>query len=357
MKKSRKENLELGALIGGIIGLILNGSQQLQKRNENPQSKFDFQSLVLAGAIGAVVGATSSNLINLFLSIFSSKKEILDQVDEISYLVSTIGSYQPDEIDREILIKGQKIKMALKNRFQNDILGRVSYQGSVKQGTAISGLSDLDIRIQFKKTSYTSESKMYNAVYNFLKYDFKDINLIKVRQQKVSLGLIFDIDGHEEVIDIVPVLRADFIKGKNDYNLFKNPDLCIGSRKLKMNPKKQEEFGTYQNDKIDIIKLIKLLKVEVELPIKSILIKELTKKAFERNYIPQGLNDRLLMTLHFISNNIEVINIKAPDNAKVSLTDNLTVQEKKSIKNKINKVINDLEEDKNNLYEYFPERY
>ncbi|OIQ21199.1 hypothetical protein [Lacinutrix sp. MedPE-SW] len=355
MKKSSKENLQLGAIIGGILGLIINGSQQLD--NKNPQQKFDYQSFVLAGTIGAIIGLTSASVLNLIMSIFSTRKEIIDEADEISYLVSAIGSYTPDEIDKEVLIKGRKVKSALKNKFAKDILGNVSYQGSVKQGTAISGLSDLDIRIQFKKTSFPSESKMYNTVYNFFKYHFKDSELKDVRKQKVSIGLIYKIDEHEEIIDVVPALRTDFVRGKNDYTLFKNPELCEGSWKLKMNPKKQEEFGTFQKDKIDIIKLLKLLKTEVQLPIKSILLKEFTKKAFEKNsFIPNGLNERLLMTLEFIRDNIETINIKAPDNVRISLTDNLTSKERKSIKVKIDRVICDLLDDRRNFTEYFPER-
>jgi len=356
MKKSSKENLQLGAVIGGILGLIINGSEQLG--NENSQQKFDFQSFVLAGTVGAVIGLTSASVLNLIISIFSTRKQIIDEADEISYLVGAIGSYKPDEIDKEVLIKGRKVKSALKYKFKNDILGNVSYQGSVKQGTAISGLSDLDIRIQFKKTSFPSESKMYNAVYNFFKYQFKDTDLKGVRKQKVSIGLIYKIDGYEEIIDIVPALRTDFVRGKNDYTLFKNPDLCEGSWKLKMNPKKQEEFGAYQNDKINIIKLFKLLKTEVELPLKSILLKEFTKKAFENNSsIPNGLKGRLLMTLNFIRDNIETINIKAPDNVSISLTDSLTIKEKKSIKVKIDRVISDLKEDRSNILEYFPKKH
>ncbi|MGJ5641526.1 hypothetical protein [Formosa sp. S-31] len=356
MKNSSKKNLQFGAAIGGVIGLISNSSKQLKYQKKNPQLKFDFQSLILAGILGTILGAVNASLINLFLSVFNSRKEILGEADEIKYLVSAIDSYQTDETDKEVLITGQKIKNELKFRFRNDILGKVSNQGSVKQGTALSGLSDLDIRIQFKKTSFKNEYNMYNTVYYFLKDNFKDINLVEVRKQKVSLGLIFDIDGEIETIDIVPVLRTDFIRGKNDYNLYKNPDLCIGSRKLKMNPKKQEEFGDYQNDKIDIIKLIKLLKTELELPLKSILIKELTIKAFETNVIPLGLNGKLLMTLNFIKDNIDTISIKAPDNPMISLTDNLTEGQKKKIKSILNIVIMDIEKDKNALHDYFPEK-
>lgn len=145
MRKSSKENLQIGAVIGGILWLIINGSQQLD--NKNPQQKFDFKSFVLAGTIGAVIGLTNVVVLNLSISIFSTKKQIIDETEEISYSVNAIGSYKPNEIDKEVLIKGRKFKSGLKNRFRNEILGNVSYQGSVKQGTSISGRSDLDIRI------------------------------------------------------------------------------------------------------------------------------------------------------------------------------------------------------------------
>ena len=356
MKKSDKETIETGALIGGILGMIINTTEQNKEKQLNPNKSFDFQSLIVAGAIGAIIGMASLKLIKFFSTVFRTRKEILNDADETSYLGSVLDSYEPDEIDSLVLLKGKKVRNAINQRFDSDLLGRASYQGSVEQGTALSGLSDLDILVKFKKTSYYTEQQMFNAIHNFFKYEFKDADLIKIREQKVSIGLTFDIDGYEETIDIVPALRTDFVRGKNDYNLFKNPKLSSGSRKIKMNPHKQREFGNYEGHKKDVVGLIKVLKAKEKLPLKSFLIKELTKKAFDRSYIPKGLNDKLIMTLKFIRDNIKTIELKSPDNPRVLLSDAITEQEKEKIYKALDEILDLIQEDKDYVLEYFPEK-
>lgn len=356
MKKSDKETIETGALVGGILGMIINISEQNKGKQLNPSKSFDFQSLVIAGAIGAIIGIASVKLIKFFSTVFRTKKEILNNADEISYLGSVLKSYQPDEIDSLVLLKGKKIRNAINQRFDSDLLGRASYQGSVEQGTALSGLSDLDILVKFKKTSFRDEREMFDAIHNFFKDEFKDDDLLKVREQKVSIGLTFNIDGYRETIDIVPALRTDFVRGKNDYNLFKNPKLVTGGKKIKMNPHKQRDFGNYEEHKKDVIGLIKVLRAKEELPLKSFLIKELTKKAFDSGYIPKGLNDKLIMTLKYIRDNIKTIRLKSPDNPWVSLSDTITAHEKERIYKALDEMLVLIQEDKDYVLEYFPEK-
>lgn len=356
MKQAKDNFIETGAFIGGVFGLMLNIIDQSKKKKENPERKFDFQSFILIGVLGAIVGAVSFRILEFLISVFTSKEEILDEVDEINYLATVLVSYEPDEIDRAVLLKGKKIKSAIKAKFKNDLLGKVKYQGSVDQGTALSGLSDLDLLVQFKKTSFQKESDMYYALYNFFKYNFKDEGLVDIRKQKSSVGLIYNIDNSKEIIDVVPTLRTDFIRGKHDYTLFKNPNLSTGAKKVKMNPYKQKDFGGYQNQKIDIIRLIKILKVEEKLPLKSVLIKELTKKAFQDVKMPVKLNQKLIKVLEYIRDNIQKIKVSAPDNPRVDLTNDLTYSEKTEIKKALDVILCNLKKDKNYLLDYFPEK-
>lgn len=356
MKKTEDKFIQTGAVIGGIFGLIINIIHQSKVKKVNKDRVFDFQSLILTGMLGAILGAVSFKIIEFLRSIFTSSKEILDERDEICYLASVLTSYEPDEIDKEILLKGKKIKAAINKRFGYNLLGKATYQGSKAQGTALSGLSDLDILVKFKKTSFRRVNDMYNALYNFFKYDFYDSDLINVRQQKVSLGLIYDFNGHKETIDVVPSLRTDFERGKNEYHLFKNPKFFRGSTKLKMNPHKQKDLGGYEYQKIKVIKLIKILKDNQKLPLKSILITELTKRVFKELKMPKQPNQALLKVLEYIRDNIQTIQIKSPDNSRVSLTDSLSFKEKKEIKNALDEILLNLRDDKNYLKDYFPEK-
>lgn len=356
MKKTKNHFVETGTIIGGILGLILNIINQSKEKEENPERKFDFQSFILTGMLGAIVGAVSFWVIKFLLSVFTSREEILNESDEIYYLASVLETYEPDEIDRKVLIKGKKIKAAINKKFGFDLLGKATYQGSKAVGTALSGLSDLDILIKFKKTSFYKEKDMYYALYNFFKYNFNDPDLVNVRQQRVSIGLIYNINGYEEIIDVVPTLRTDFVKDKHEYNLFKNPKFSQGSTTLKMNPHKQRDLGDSEDQKIQVIKWIKILKTEEKLPLKSILITEFTKSAFEELKMPQQPNQILLRVLEYIRDNIETIQIKSPDNVNICLTDSLSYSQKRKVANILDTVLKDLKEDKNTLIDYFPEK-
>ncbi|WP_028890368.1 nucleotidyltransferase family protein [Tenacibaculum ovolyticum] len=357
MKKPKDNFTGTGAIVGGVLGLIMNIVGQSKEKKENPHKEFDFQSLILVGMIGAIIGSVSFEIIKLLLSVFTSKEEILDEADEISYLGSVLNSYQPDEIDKQVLQKGKQLKLAIKREFSNKLLGRgVTYQGSTVQGTAVSGLSDLDILVKFKRTSFSKEEDMHDALHNFLKYRFNDTDLIGIREQKHSLGLIYKLNGSKEIIDVVPTLRTDFIRGKNEYNLFRNPKLLTGSRKLKMNPNIQKDLGDNENEKIEIIRLLKILKSEKKLPLKSILITELTKKAFQEIRMPKKLNQKLVLILNFIKDNIKTIQVKSPDNLRISLTDSLSIKDKEEINIALDAVLDDLKNDKNYLLDYFPEK-
>ncbi|WP_299884307.1 hypothetical protein [uncultured Lacinutrix sp.] len=356
MKEKKDNFIETGAVVGGILGLIVNMAYQAKKKEENPERKFDFQSLILTGTLGVIIGVVSVGVTKFLLSVFISREEILNESDEINYLASVLETYEPDEIDRQVLIKGKRIKAAINKRFGFDLLGKATYQGSKAIGTALSGLSDLDILIKFKKTSFCQAKDMYYELYNFFKYNFNDSDLVGIRQQKVSIGLIFNINGCEEVIDLVPSLRTDFVRGKNEYHLFKNPKFSKGSTKIKMNPHKQRELGSFEEKKIEVIKLIKILKDKEKLPLKSILITELTKMAFEQIKKHKKTNKTLLKVLEYIRNNIQTIQVKSPDNSRISLTDSLSLREKKEIKIVLDEVLFNLKSNKNYLLDYFPEK-
>ncbi len=213
MENSKDNFTETGAVVGGIFGIAINILNQTKQKKENPQKDFDFQSLILFGTIGAIIGFASFQVIKLLLSLFTTKEEILNEADEINYLGTVLNSYNPTEIDKLVLQKGKQIKSAIKKEFRNELLGKgVTYQGSVDQGTAVSGLSDLDILVKFKKTSFQKGQDMLNSLYNFLKYRFNDPDLIDIRIQRYSLGLIYKFNGSKEIIDLVTYAKNRFYK-------------------------------------------------------------------------------------------------------------------------------------------------
>lgn len=356
MKKEKNNFIVKGSILGGLIGFFVNTYNQNQIISQDPNKKFNYLELLKASLTGAFIGGVSAAFIRFILSVFDNNvTEIIDESDEIAYLGTVIGSYKPNHRDYLVYNKGRLIKKAIYDEFNDQLLGRPTNQGSVDQGTALSGISDLDILVKFKKTSCYSEEHMFNKLYKFLRYKFQDTDLVRVRRQKVSIGLIFEFNGEKETIDIVPALRTDFIRGKNDYSLYKNLSFTKLNTPINMNPYKQKDFGYNEADKKEIIKLLKILKNQYELPLKSFLIKELVKMAFEsKKNIPNTINEQLLMTLKYIRDNIVHIKIKSPDNPESYLTDLLSHPQKKNIELKLDDIINGIKEDKDNLIKYFP---
>lgn len=344
-------------LLGGIIGLLKNGLEQWDEINENPNRKFNFAEFLGDGLKGLAIGGSIGLSIDKFANKLSKEEIDEEDFDELNYLERVLGSYKLDTVDQCTIKKGMQIKNRIYEFFNNDLLGKPKYQGSIPQGTSLSGLSDLDILVKFKKTSFNTLENMYFAVLDFFERRFVDHSLIEVRQQRKSIGLIFDIYGEQVCIDIVPAKRTNFVKGGNDYHLYDNPSGWFGKpSRVKMNPHKQADFGSDENAKIAIISLLKVLKVSEDYPLKSVFIKELTKCAFEEygEKMNGNKHQQLLNTMTYIRDNIEHKRVDSPDNSNNTLSETLTKNEKRKVADSLDYIINDINDDPRRLIKYFP---
>lgn len=357
MRVRRKtKTIVKGGIYGGGIGLLIDIIRQWSAIKQNPELKFDLNSTVKSTLNGMVIGASLTGFWLLITSLFESGEIDENDIDEVDYLSSVVASCKMDKIDQKTLKKSFKIMKALKGRFFNEILGQPTHQGSIKQGTSVTKISDMDIRISFKKTGFRTLDEMYYTVLDYFKYEFEDPDLVKVRKQKRSIGLIYDIDGEKVCIDVVPGKRTDFKKGGHEYHLYENPDSFFGSAsRIKMNPYKQEDFGNNANAKKKVIKLLKILREEEDIPIKSIVIKELTKKALENlDCTNSTILENLKTTLRYIVRNIETRRIISPDNTNNVISELMSNGEKTESKEIFEEVLENIENDPRCLREYFP---
>ena len=76
--------------------------------------------------------------------------------------------------------------------------------GSTEKGTALSKDFDIDICLSFVPNAYSSIPMMYDTVLDFLQNPQGVNGIIRVRDQKKSIGIFFVIDGSEYKIDILP---------------------------------------------------------------------------------------------------------------------------------------------------------
>lgn len=353
MNKKKKNIVLLGTIIGGLAGAFVNIIKQVKSKEEDSSKAFNYKELIIYSVIGATIGGLSMNLVKFIITVFKDEKEIIDDADEIAYLDSVIGSYEPDEIDALVYRKGMDLKRVIHNKYEQYLLGRPTNQGSVEQGTALSGISDLDILVKFKKTSFWNEKIMFNNLLNFLRFYYQDNDLVNIKNQGESIGMTYKIKGKERTIDVVPALRTDFVRGKNDYKL-NSSEVYAKDKPLIMNPHKQKDFGEREIEKKEVLKLIKILSKRNNLPLESFLIKEFINKAFENRKIPEGVNKQLFFVLEYMRDNIVNEKIKSPDNNDVVLTDCLSHKEKLEIAKKLGEIISDIIEEKDSLINYIP---
>lgn len=346
-------------IAGGLVGLIINGIEQWAKikDEDEEQDKFDFLQFFGTGAKGAAIGFGASATIVGIRYLFYLEELDEEDFEEIEHLENVLSSYKLDEIDQATLKKGFFIKNEIYSYFKEVLLGKPKFQGSMQQRTALSGISDLDILVRFKKTSFPTLEEMYCSVLEYFKENFQDSFLVEIRPQKKSIGLIYNILGEQVCIDIVPARRTNFERGNNEYNLYENPSGLFGKpSRVKMNPNKQANFGSHSAAKANIVRLLKVLKEKEGLPLKSVLIKELTKLAFDshKRKFPERLDKQLLLALEYIRDNIEHKKVISCDNSNNILSDSLTKNQKRKVANAFNYIINDLEENPTNFKWYFP---
>lgn len=252
--------------------------------------------------------------------------------------------------------KRQEVKDALNEEYGTDIV-KIINSGSYSKFTAINTKFDLDLCIHFKRGRFGSLIEMYDSVFTFLKNKYKkeDKDLVKVRKQKVSVGLKFNVGGEDVLFDVTPgrKLPADSSSDENDVKLFLNIEDDPSSKKTNIH-KQLEEIKGRTNER-ETIKLIKVWKYNHKVELKSFLVELLTIKAFEKaDEVPRGLWARLEMTLEFIRDNIKSICLKDPGNKSNNVADSLTEDEKDELIEEIDTMLQKVEKDEEKIEYYFP---
>ena len=126
--------------------------------------------------------------------------------------------------------KKNDVKNALNQKFSKEKASNSIDSGSYAKNTAINKKFDIDCCIPFlKKEANTDQNgfvrleDMFNAVYNYFNDEYEDDELVEVRKQRVSIGLLFRIDGDEFNMDVVPGRERP---NNSNYNV-NNTDLSL----------------------------------------------------------------------------------------------------------------------------------
>ncbi|MDN3596806.1 nucleotidyltransferase [Zunongwangia endophytica] len=275
--------------------------------------------------------------------------EVLD-THKMSHISSLLNKYRD---------KRQLIKEAIEEKHRNQIYSPLN-SGSYAKHTAINTKFDLDVVIPFKKDSFSTLEEMFEDIFDFLYHKYSDE--ATVRKQKVSIGIEFfaDDDGDVISIDIVPGRELNKDQYDEDYklNLYVNSKYGLISEKsyIQTNIKAQIDHIKNRENERKIIRLLKIWKSSNNEDYKSFLFELITIKAFDKANISGNLWEKLEAVMKYIRDNITNydFSLKDPGNSGNDVADTLESWQKENLSNKMNNMLDRINDNEDNLKIYFP---
>lgn len=266
-----------------------------------------------------------------------------------------------DELTSKYETKRDELRSALEEKYSPNIYNLFN-SGSFAKHTAINTKFDLDLVAPFKYNFFDTIESMFKGVFDFLDEKYGQNNIANVRKQKVSIGVIFypDDDGDEISIDVVPgreLKDNNFPESKN-LNIYFNDDHWGFSKGTytKTNIQAQIDHIKGKEDERKIIRLLKIWKNSNSEPYKSFLLELFTIKAYDKTDISGNLWEKLKAVMEYIKENIIKDNYKLidPGNSNNDILSSMEVWEKTNLADKLDLIINRVEENSENIKTYFP---
>lgn len=327
-----------GAMIFGVINGLINAFKQLN----DDDKPFDWVACLKAAGKGAAVGGLGG------FAVGSLKDDEMADLLMVAggasgLLTKALDNYMDD--DTSLQTKAQEIQSIINNEFGTLLSEYPSIGGSIVKDTNINS-SDIDIHVRFNKNSGKIDN-MIDILEAFFREKFDDKQLSKVRRQNYSIGLVFNINGEEERIDIVPMREIE--NGKGDTYIYSTK----GNGIRKTNAQIQRETLKFTEKEKRIIKLLKGWKVGNGLRFPSILIEYIVKRAFSEKNAPRGIDKTLFFVIEFIANNITSMRVVDPANSNNVISDSLSYDEKIEIQSFCREMLADVSKDQRNILDYF----
>lgn len=285
-------------------------------------------------------------------------------VSKSEYLKKVLDSYRMAHVNdlldkyRE---KRKEIKEAIEAEYTGDIYNPLN-SGSYAKHTAINSKFDLDVMIPFKRRAFETLEVMFDEIFDFLYEKYGDE--AKVIKQKVSIGIEFypDNDGDIISIDVVPGRELNKNQYEDDHKLNLYVDSRYGSLEeqsyIQTNIHAQIDHIKSRDDERKIIRLLKIWKTsdQTNKEYKSFLLELITIKAFDKDAISGNLWEELEAVLKYIRDHIteDGFTLKDPGNSGNDVADTLEDCQKQSLSNKMQNMLDRIEDNEDNLKIYFP---
>lgn len=285
----------------------------------------------------------------------------LNKSEHLSNVLETHRMSHISDLVTKHKSKRDEIKEALEENYRSSFYNPLN-SGSFGKHTAINIKFDLDIVIPFKRNSFLTIEDMYNDVFDFLYEKYHKAGEATVRKQKVSIGILFNIDedGHEINIDVVPgrELTQDTYLNEGNLNIYFN-DNAWGFSKgtyTKTNIQAQIDHIKAKEAERKIIRLFKIWKSTNNEKYKSFLLELLTIKAFEKTTISGNLWEKLKGVMDYIKDNVtkEDFTLKDPGNSNNDVIKSLEPSERQNLSDRMKIIIDRIDDNSENIKTYFP---
>jgi hypothetical protein len=343
-----------GALIFGIGNALLNALKQHQRISENPNLEFDWSELLKATGKGALAGGAGGAVVGGIMDLQNASEEPLNTSAILGTVIANMKLDKDDPTYKKLSRKADHLINQIEVKFNNQLGGHILRIGSTEDNTALSDDFDIDVSIPFKPNSFPSTAVMYDELLQFLKNEYDDRDLIKVRTQKKSIGLIYRIKGEDYKIDVVPYKLTAGNGNKTAGYLFVNSNSIFGNdsytktdipslKSIKLSPVQQKLLVSFKN-----------WKQKYSVPISSHLLRLLILDAYDWNKrsVPRDFTKKILMVVHHIRDNIMDRRIVSVENTNNVLTD-MHESDKREIKMACEKIIQDYTYQPNSILKYF----
>lgn len=343
-----------GAIAGGLGFLLFNLFKQLTRINENPDTKFDWEEFLISGGKGALIGGSAGLIVGGIRDFNNAQEEPLNTSVILNEVIGEMTLSKKDHSYKLLSKKAEKITNLITVKYQEKLGGTIVRIGSTEENTALAYDFDIDISVPFAPKSFTSTEAMYDDLYFFLKNNLMDQDIIEIRAQKKSIGLLFDLAGNELKIDVVPYKLTPKKDNKSTGYLFVNNGSLFqrdSYTKTDISSLKEVKLTPTQQ-KIHVA--IKAWKKKYDVPISSHLVKLLILDAYQSNQgkIPRDFTKKLLMVVLYIKNEINFKRIVSVENTNNVLTD-IGENKKYMISKACDEVLDEYEYQPNTILNYF----
>ena len=356
MRRKTKYILGWGILGSAMTAIIDTLDQWIDHKNKGIDftwQTYDGKRTVRRSIVGGAVGATIGY--GIYQYKLSEEEAIPFNSNYYLKSVLTQENIKSDPILlKNVLNKRREILEWLNNKYNLKLADIPQNTGSFYRRTAIASDFDIDIILPFKKNAFKTLEEMYDNVFHSIKTKYE--NIASISTHKKAIELIFEIDGKDIFIDVVPGREINDYKTDKDLQLYVNPNWAWekGSS-FKTNIGLQKTLTNNKSEARKVIKLLKIYRNKTDLEISSLVIEQCVTNALSKNEygLSFSIKENLLNSMEYLSKALRLNKYLDHSNTNNNLNSKVSTQSRYSSADQIIDDIKSIEENPIYLKEIF----